>query len=85
MKDILKALKRQNKLYSKYLKSKKESDYQIYRTFRNKVTRMKESSKANHYQNVVGNGNEVSMTWKAINQILEKTRKTHPHFQPVSK
>ena len=26
-KDILKALKRQNKLYSKYLKSKKESDY----------------------------------------------------------
>ena len=43
-KDILKALKRQNKLYSKCLKSKKESDYQIYRTFRNKVTRMKESS-----------------------------------------
>ena len=38
-KDFLKALKRQNKLYSKYLKSKKESDYQIYRTFRNKVTR----------------------------------------------
>ena len=46
---------------------------------------MKESSKAKHYQNLVGNGNEVSMTWKAINQVLRKTRKTHPHFRPVSK
>ena len=77
-KDILKALKRQNKLCSKYLKSKKESDYQIYRTFRNKVTRMKESSKAKHYQNLVGNGNEVSMTWKAINQILRKNTSSPP-------
>ena len=35
---------------------------------------MKESSKANHYQNLVGNGNEVSMTWKTINQILRKNK-----------
>ena len=36
---------------------------------------MKESSKAKHYQNLKGNGNEVSMTWKAINQILRKNKK----------
>ena len=42
--NILKAFKRQNKLYFKYLKSKKKSDNQIYRTFKNKVTRMKKSS-----------------------------------------
>ena len=83
-KDILKALKRQNKLYSKYLKSKKESDYQTYRTFRNEVTRMKESSKAKHYQNLVGNGSDVSMTWKAINQILRKDRKNASSSLPTS-
>ena len=74
-KDILKALKHQNKLYSKYLKLKKESDYQIYTTFRNKVTCMQESSTAKHYQNLMGNDSEVSMTWKAINQILRKDKK----------
>ena len=36
---------------------------------------MKESSKARLYQNLLGNGSEVSMTWKAINQILKKDKK----------
>ena len=36
---------------------------------------MKESSKANHYQNLVGSGSKVSMTWRATYQILRKDKK----------
>ena len=45
---------------------------------------MKESSKAKHYQNLVGNGSDVSMTWKAINQILRKDRKNASSSLPTS-
>ena len=39
------------------------------------MTRMKESPKAKHYQNLMGNGSKVLLTWKAINQILRKNKK----------
>ena len=76
IRDVLKSIKHQNKLFAKYKKSGNECDFKSYKQFRNKTTHAKEAAKAAYYQNLLGKSNSSSMTWKTINQILRKNKRT---------
>ena len=71
-KKILKSITTQNKLYAKYKPSKSTADHNIYKEYRNKLTRIKEKAKAMYYQTLLGNCGKISVTWKTIKNILNK-------------
>ena len=70
--DILNSIKHLNKLYSKYKKSLSEYDFKCYKTYRNKLTRVKDAAKAMYFQNLLKKSKNTSMTWKAVNKIFRK-------------
>ena len=75
-KGILTSIKTQNRLYRKYLKSKSETIFKTCKTYRNKLTHLKELSKSNYYQCRLRESGGMSDTWKTINNILRKSSKT---------
>ena len=72
-KGILKSITTQNKLYAKYKRSNSTSDYNIYKEYRNKLTGIKEKAKAMYYRTLLGNCGNISVTWKTIKNILNKS------------
>ena len=71
-KGILTSIKQQNRLYKKFKKSLDVKDFKRYKSFRNKLTHVKESSKAIYFQKLVKNSRDSSTTWKVVNKIIRK-------------
>ena len=80
--DILNSIKHQNKLYGKYKKSLSEYDFKCYKTYRNKLTRLKDAAEAMYFQNLLKKSKNTSMTWKAVNKILRKNP-SNPNSLPA--
>ena len=72
-KGILKSITTQNKLHAKYKRSNSTSDHNIYKEYRNKLTRIKEKAKAMYYQTLFGSCGNISVTRKTIKNIPNKT------------
>ena len=72
-KGILMSITTQNKLYAKYKRSNSTSDHNIYKEYRNKLTRIKEKVKVMYYQTLLGNCGNISVTWKTIKNISNKS------------
>ena len=70
---ILTSIKHQTQLYNIYKKSLNMNDFNRYKSYRNKLTHVKEASKAKYYQKFVGHSKDSTTTWKAVNKILRKT------------
>ena len=84
-KGILSSIKTRNILFNQLVKCKFQDKklHQYYKSYRNKLTHVKEASKRNHYASLFAksNGNSKA-TWDIINQIIcgkQKASKTHPH------
>ena len=68
--EILKSIKKQNKLFAKYKKTRSDADLKTYKSFRNKLTHQKETAKAMFFQKEIGKN--ISSTGKTINKILRR-------------
>ena len=84
-KGILSSIKTRNILFNQLVKCKFQDKklHQYYKSYRNKLTHVKEASKRNHYASLFAksNGNSKA-TWDIINQIIcgkQKASKTIPH------
>ena len=72
---ILKSIKKQNKLFAKYQKTRSDADLKTYKSFRNKlITHQKETAKTMFFQKEIGKGKNISSTWKTTNKILRKSK-----------
>ena len=58
-----------------YLKNKCPKMFASYKTYRNKLTHIKENAKQNYFENVFRSPCNPSNTWKNINQILRKSQR----------
>ena len=70
--EIFKSIKKQNKLFAKYQKTRSDADLKTYKSFRNKLTHQKETAKAMFFQKEICKSKNISSTWKTINKILRK-------------
>ena len=68
----MKSIKKQNKLFAKFQKTRCDADLKTYKSFRNKLTHQKETAKAIFFQKEIGKSKNISSTWKTINKILRK-------------
>ena len=69
---ILKSIKKQNKLFAKYQKTRSDADIKTYKSFRNKLTHQIETAKAMFFQKEISKSKNISSTWKTFNKILRK-------------
>ena len=69
---ILKSIKKQNKLFAKYQKTRSDADLKTYKSFKNKLTHQKKTAKAMFFQKEIGKIKNISSTWKTISKILRK-------------
>ena len=68
----MKSIKKQNKLFAKYQKTRSDAYLKTYKSFRNKLTHQKETAKAMFFQKEIGKSKSISSTWKTINKIVRK-------------
>ena len=72
--EILKSIKKQNKLFAKYQKTRSDANLKTYKSFRNKLTHQNETAKAMFFQKEIGKKKNISSTWNTINKILRKDK-----------
>ena len=66
---ILNSIRTKHRLYHKYLKSKDEASYNNYKTYLNRLTRVKEQAQDFHYQSDFAEcSGDPKMTWKKNKQ-----------------
>ena len=74
-KGILISSKTKNKLYIANLKGS-ANDVQLYKTYRNKLTHVKEQAKRKYYQGLVlASKHNMKFLWKTINDIAKYKKK----------
>ena len=73
-KAILTSIKTQNKLFRKLLKPKSDKSYEFYKVYGNMLTRSKKAAKVVYYQKLIINSKASSNTWKAVNNIIRRTK-----------
>ena len=88
-KGILKSIRYKNRLYKKLCKNnfKDKLKLQEYKTYRNKLTKIKTISKKMYYGKKLKNSNKNSSeTWKVINDITKRKKKDNdfPHILKVN-
>ncbi len=74
---ILKSIQIKNKLYRKLCrcKFKNEELLVLYKTYRNKITHLKERSKQNYFHKLLfDNKGDIKRTWKVINTVINKRK-----------
>ena len=73
---ILKSIKRKQKMYSSHFLSKDEKKMKEYKTFSNKLNKIKYIAKKNYYQNQFEkNNNNLKKTWGLIGTIINRKSK----------
>ena len=66
-----------DKLYKKYLQNKNEQNFTIYKTYRNKLTHLKDLSRQNRYKYLlIASEGKSSKIWIVINQLLNKNKRS---------
>ena len=88
-KSILKSIRYTNKLYKKLCKNKFDNKLKLqeYKTYRNKLTKIRTISKKLYYEKRLQNCcNNSSETWKVINHITKRKKKDNgfPHILKVN-
>ena len=76
---IFKDEKTQARLFRRFIKTKSAVDHQIYKSFRNKLSKKKYKAKRSFFQNLLDdakNSGDRSATWKVINKALGKKKKS---------
>ena len=69
--DITKHMSTRDYLHHQAIRSGAKSDWDIYKSYRNKVTSMIRKGKESYYKNIIYKGTEnSSKLWKALNDIL---------------
>ena len=70
-KKISKLIRKKNRLYKKYVKTKNITDQRAFKDCSNHLNYMKKQSKRNHYDTVNSNSSRNSkLVWKTINEIV---------------
>ena len=80
---IIKSIKTRNKLYKIFIKQPTEGNKNKYTKYRNKLTHVIRSSTKKYYSDKFNScKNNIKNTWRTINEILGKSKKTSPpsHF-----
>ena len=73
-KGILRSIRIRNEMYSRLCKTKFSDDMLLckYKLYRNKLTRIKELVKKNHFTSLLNQSKtDAASSWKIINQILQ--------------
>uniref|UniRef100_A0A3B3DH72 Reverse transcriptase domain-containing protein n=1 Tax=Oryzias melastigma TaxID=30732 RepID=A0A3B3DH72_ORYME len=75
--DMLKMLRKKNKLYKKYVLSPTPLSFHVYKKYRNHYVHALRSAKKKYYSDKINTtSNNVKGTWKVINQILQRDVKS---------
>ena len=75
-----------DKLYKKYLQNKNEQNFTIYKTYRNKLTHLKDLSRQNYYKHLlIASEGKSSKIWTVINQLLSKNKRSTSSIVPPLK
>ena len=77
--EIFKEEKIQTNLFRRFIKSKTPEDHQIYKSFRNKLSKKKYKAKRKFYQDLLNdakNSGDKSITWDIINKAFGKKKKS---------
>lgn len=86
-KGIQVSMRHRDALYKKYLNHKNENNFVIYKTYRNKLTHLKELSRQNYFRNLLKNSDgKSSKVWAVINQMLNKKKRntgSSPGVPPI--
>ena len=70
-KGILQSIQQKDKLYRQNLKNKDGESWMQFKSYRNKLTHVKEHAKKLHLQNIIKESrHNTSLLWKEINKIL---------------
>ena len=80
---LMRLIKKKNKLYKKFIKTKSLTDKNKYKEFSKTLNNLKQKSKKKHYDNLVKNSTKNSKkTWNLINNIVQlKGKKTKQIFK----
>ncbi len=82
-KGLLKSIRRKRRLYKQYLSHPAESNKRKFVRYKNKLTNVIRAAKKNYYTMMFNKEkNNLTNTWKLINNILKKNKK--PSQPPVS-
>jgi len=82
--DLLKLLRKKNKLYRKYVSNPTPLSYGVYKSYRNKYTHSIRSAKKKYFcEKFKRCSNDTKTTWKVINQLLHREKKTHPQLPSI--
>ena len=79
-KAIMRSIKTRNKMYKKLIKTNyRDKDLHTqYKKYRNNLTKIKETSKKNYYENLLKNAQgNTRKTWEVINKVINKRKKGH--------
>ena len=68
---ISKLIRKKNRLYKKFVRSKTKHDQRVFKAFSNHLNHIKEKSRRKHYDNVIRNSSKNSkLIWKTVNDIV---------------
>lgn len=74
---LIKAMEVRDKLYKRYLRTKDQDSYNIYRIYRNRITKLIAELKQNYYRNILNeNKNNSKKLWATINEYSGKHSKS---------
>ena len=77
-------IKKENKLFSKKLKSKKQIDINNYRTCKKDVECKLEESKTKYFYNrLYHKSKTLKQKWNTIRDLINRQRKAPPHLPPL--
>ena len=77
--EILKSIKKQNKLFDKYQKTRSDADLKTYKSFRNNLTHQKENAKAMFFQKEISEVKTFPQHGKQLTKFYEKVNITPLH------
>ena len=74
---LLTSIKKKNYFYKKFVKTKDNKFYLLYKSFRDLLNRLIRKSKRSFYKNYFTNNiNNIKKIWQGINEISNRKRKT---------
>ena len=75
---IRKSITKKNHLYKNYIKHRTEKSHSIYKSYRNKLTKvLRKSEKSYYLQKLQNCKNNLAKTWKILNSVTSRTRSKH--------
>lgn len=81
--DLLKLLRKKNKLYRKYISNPTPLIHGVYKSYRNKYIHSIRSAKKKYFSEKFKRcSKDIKTTWKVINQLLQR-EKTAPELPSV--